>query len=93
MIKEKYLLFGYDWYYPEGGMNDYYGGYDSLEDVFDFINSKGCSKTFDWQIYDTETKAVILRINSYGIFTSDKDLKFTESQLSKMKKKVTWESN
>lgn len=28
-----YHLFGYDGYYPDGGMNDYLGGFDKIEDA------------------------------------------------------------
>ena len=91
MIKEKYLLFGYDWYYPQGGMLDFFKSYDTLEEVLDRLSTQKLSTIFDWQIYDTDTKAIILRINSYGVFATDKSLQFTEAQLSKMPKKLSYE--
>lgn len=33
---KKYLLFGYNDYYPSGGMGDYLGDFNSLEDIEEY---------------------------------------------------------
>jgi len=37
--RTRYHLFGYDTYYPGGGMGDYYGSFDSTEEAAEHIRS------------------------------------------------------
>lgn len=35
---KKFLIFGYDRYYPAGGMHDLVGQFDTLEEVHEYFN-------------------------------------------------------
>lgn len=60
MLK-RYLLFGFNTNYPNGGMDDFIDSFDTLNEVAEEIKKEYIKKdkTFQkdhYQIYDTETK-------------------------------------
>ena len=54
---KKYAVFGYELYYPSGGMNDFLISSDSYTKCIEYIeNSKTSSYQKDiYEIWDTET--------------------------------------
>jgi len=59
---KRYLLFGYDQYYPSGGWTDYKGSFDSIEECKEMIESRNLgymSKCDYWDIVDRDTEEVI----------------------------------
>jgi hypothetical protein len=50
---KKYLLFTFDCYYPNGGMNDYYDSFDTVEEA------RAVVKTDYYQIVDKHTLEVV----------------------------------
>jgi hypothetical protein len=59
MLK-KYLLFAFNDYYPNGGMNDFKGSFDNLDAVLERVKKDYSleSKMFEYnryQIYNSET--------------------------------------
>ena len=55
---KKYLVFYGYVYYPEGGMNDFHGDFDTIEECNNFMdNNMGLGM---WShIYNTKTKEII----------------------------------
>ena len=52
--KKRYWLFGGDAYYPNGGMNDFVGSFDEIEQAEECVKSE--EYEFDWHhIFDTQT--------------------------------------
>jgi hypothetical protein len=52
---KRYLLFAYDRYYPSGGMNDFVGDFDTLDELKIAAKNKDV-KYYDYIKYlDTET--------------------------------------
>lgn len=39
-LTKRFLLFGYDNYYPEGGMSDYIKSFNDIKEIFNFISSE-----------------------------------------------------
>lgn len=61
---KRYLVFIGDCYYPDGGMDDFEGDFDTLEEAKDFITEKANKENFSWKItwahiWDTETKSQV----------------------------------
>ena len=53
------MLFGFDKYYPKGGMDDFVNSFDTFDDAFDFVKLD----LFEYdmfQIYDLEYKKILL---------------------------------
>lgn len=46
---KRYLLFGYDTYYPLGGMNDLIDSFDTIEEAIDAIknDNSDCHEIYD----------------------------------------------
>lgn len=59
---KRYMIFHGDNYYACGGMNDYRGTKDTLEEAFKFVTEDGGNYDNWAQIYDTETQK---RIDAY----------------------------
>jgi hypothetical protein len=54
---KRFLLFSGDEYYPCGGMNDFKGDYDTLDEAKDALIKIALDGDADWgHIYDTLTK-------------------------------------
>jgi hypothetical protein len=64
---KRYMVFGYDTYYPCGGMNDFILDYDSIHDAvnnaFDYLKDRDTVN-----IYDCENISDALRFTKQGIF-------------------------
>lgn len=63
---KRYMLFGFDYYYPVGGMNDFLNSFDSISDIQDYITSSKGNKGYypedyigTYQIYDLETCQIV----------------------------------
>ncbi|MEQ6355193.1 hypothetical protein ABNX05_11240 [Lysinibacillus sp. M3] len=61
---KKYMLFGFDHYYPRGGMNDLIGTFDSKEEADDHfikLNREGeyIIKYDEYQLFDTEKEEIL----------------------------------
>lgn len=51
----RYLLFGGDQYYPEGGWHDFRGGFDTVEEAW-----RGAARGWDWwHIVDTSSGEIV----------------------------------
>ena len=57
MILKKYILFGYDQYYPNGGLTDIIDSYDSLAEATSIAKNESCDW---WYIIDRDTWKVML---------------------------------
>lgn len=58
MKYNRYLVFGGDRYYPNGGMRDFAGSFETQ----DVAENYAKSKEFDWwHIWDKEEERIILR--------------------------------
>ena len=53
---KRYILFGYDNYYPTGGFNDVIGSYDTKEEYRDKMEE---SKYENYQVFDCDLKHLI----------------------------------
>ncbi len=53
---KRYMLFEFDKYYPCGGMSDFTGSFDSLEEC---LNKRCNSYTDCFHVYDTEQMEII----------------------------------
>jgi hypothetical protein len=65
MIIKRYIVFGFDRYYPNGGFNDCLGSYDSMEEIdekiekqFEYYTFNGFSRD-EFQIFDCEERILI----------------------------------
>ena len=48
-MKKKFWLFAGDYYYPQGGMDDLKGDFDSLQEAIDAGNERqGDHRKYDW---------------------------------------------
>jgi len=50
---KRYFLFGFDNLYPSGGMNDFKGDFDSIEEGIRFVREQEL-KSDNYEILDTE---------------------------------------
>lgn len=53
---KRYAVFAYDDYYPSGGMNDFCGTYDTVEEASDCGQSTGWD---NWEVVDLRTLTVV----------------------------------
>ncbi len=59
---KRYLAFGYDQYYPCGGMSDLIDSFDDIKDAINCVNAD----TSDWhEVYD-RVKGVEIDIKKFG---------------------------
>ena len=57
---KRFILFGFDEYYPKGGMTDFVNSFDTFDDAFDFV--KLDLFLYDmFQIYDLEYEKILLQ--------------------------------
>lgn len=64
---KRYLVFGYDQYYPSGGWNDFKADFDTQEDAEEF--AKDLVQTRHWDYYDvvdTYCKCIVADNTGYG---------------------------
>jgi hypothetical protein len=59
---KRYILFGYEQYYPSGGMNDYIGDYDTVSEALMFLEEldKDEDKPECYHIYDIKLDKTVL---------------------------------
>jgi len=50
---KRYFLFGFDDLYPSGGMSDFKGDFDSIEEAIRFVREQKL-KSDNYEILDTE---------------------------------------
>lgn len=50
---KRYFLFGFDEYYPSGGMNDFEGDFTDFNEIVDFIKSEECQSDY-YEVFDTK---------------------------------------
>ena len=55
---KRYMLFGYYNYYPEGGMNDFKGYFDSINQMYDHILHSDYVEDH-YHAYDTKLAATV----------------------------------
>ena len=55
---KRFLLFGFDTYYPCGGMEDFFGDFDTLDEAKKFPPRHGRN---NYQIFDTQDKVCHMR--------------------------------
>lgn len=76
---KRYMLFGFDAYYPRGGANDLLGCFDSVEGMDKFFMAEylqeGYVRKFDYfQIYDADTnEALHYSLPDFESLTPQKD--------------------
>lgn len=60
----RFLIFGYDEYYPQGGMTDLVDSVDNIEEAIDYVTKHISNRTRDYyEVYDrVEGKEVDLDI-------------------------------
>ena len=59
---KRYLVFGGDVYYPEGGFSDFVGEYDVEEDAIEKAKTIGEDK-YQWaNVYDTKARKELMSI-------------------------------
>jgi len=59
-MKKRYWLFAGDCYYPQGGMDDFKGDFDTISEAKNFYVSGYEKNLHDWgHILDTETSEII----------------------------------
>jgi hypothetical protein len=56
---KRFLVFTYDHYYPGGGMNDFRGSFDTLEEAKEYIVRDNHLKDGWGNIFDCETRQII----------------------------------
>jgi hypothetical protein len=54
----RYLLFGFNKWYPEGGLNDLINSFDLMKDVKTAIKENALNMTY-FHVFDTETKKIL----------------------------------
>jgi hypothetical protein len=61
-LKKRYYVFGFDDYYPSGGLRDVQATFDKIKDALDFVyKEKGIADARDrWEIFDTKQKKIVL---------------------------------
>lgn len=64
----RYHLFAGEWYYPSGGLGDYQGSFDSVEDAIGAANAArvtwngGSSPTHGWACVATEQGGALVEV-------------------------------
>ncbi len=64
----QFMLFGGEFYYAKGGLNDWLGTFNSLEEALEYkkIHFPGHS-ALDWfQVFDKESLEIVARSESYA---------------------------
>lgn len=57
---KRYLAFFGQTYYPMGGMNDFIGDFDTVEEAKERIEEELDDWSYEWcQVYDTQTKTEV----------------------------------
>lgn len=57
---KKYLLFAGHEFYPDGGMEDFEGDYDSLDEIKEIVKNTFPEKEYNWyQIVEYSTLKII----------------------------------
>lgn len=61
---KRYMLFGFDHYYPRGGMNDLIGTFESNEEANDYFiklhkDGEYIIKYDEYQLFDTEKEEIL----------------------------------
>lgn len=60
------MLFAGDDYYPNGGMSDFVGHFDSIYEILQELNQNPCGSPYGWaHIYD------IKHDNSFNLYRAD----------------------
>jgi hypothetical protein len=54
---ERYLLFAYDDYYPNGGWNDFQGSFDSVQDALDSALETDCER---YEVVHKATQVIVI---------------------------------
>ncbi len=58
-MEKRFWLFTYCTYYPSGGLNDFYDGFDSAEQAYEELKTEN-AQIADWfQLVDMETREEI----------------------------------
>ena len=61
---KRFLLFGFDSHFPKGGINDFLGDFDSIEEAHTAFLNHGerviVTQFEHFQIYDTEERRLVL---------------------------------
>ncbi|MGD7046991.1 hypothetical protein FZC83_02005 [Rossellomorea marisflavi] len=73
---KRLLLFGYDPFYPEGGMNDFLGDFDNVDTLKNFLEMKLVVDYSYLQVLDTK-RAKVSKIqlnNGKYVCTSDNEI-------------------
>lgn len=64
---KRFLLFMYDMYYEKGGMYDFVGDYEKIENALlgyeENRHNEGYSDDLVFHIYDIETRKIVLKDN------------------------------
>ena len=70
---KRYLIFGFDWYYPAGGMNDLVAMFDTLEEVIGYLTTGRVEGVYRY------------RFDHYEVFdtTTGDQVKFDEASISR----------
>jgi len=76
MNKNKYLLFGYNLYYPDGGCNDFVCYVDSIEDAV-VVRDKNDANVDVYQLADAGTFQVVVEWRS-GLLDDQWEIKTDE---------------
>lgn len=66
-MRYRYILFGFDTYYPLGGMNDCKGEFTTKDGAIACIQRIGHNRHDYWQIYDKQTQEILNWISIEGI--------------------------
>lgn len=54
---KRYLLFYNSWYYPDGGMKDFMGSYNTQEEAIEHMST---IKIDWWHLYDSQEGKIVL---------------------------------
>ncbi len=52
---KRFLIFRYEWYYPSGGWNDFYGDAETLEEAKTFVDAYLKHDNGGAHVVDTQT--------------------------------------
>lgn len=65
---KRYLLFAFNQYYPQGGMNDFDSEYDTKKELKMGIHVRGADNWRDvrLQVFDSQEKRIIYKAESRG---------------------------
>ena len=67
-MKKRYLVFGYDAYYPMGGWNDFIGVYETLEEAKENTKNTNDNKCDFYDIVDIETMKIVDKTDTSHTF-------------------------